>query len=157
MTKIQENLNSQIEQSTNLLAQLEAELLDIPNRRALAAGDADSASLIALSHRAGDLPIEIQMTKVRLEQLYLKKDVARLPDLQDEARKLSAAIPELQANLQAAQTELNIAVGAQRDAAQNVKDIKMRISERRRGIDSLLHEVSKTRIAPSHLSVSGSN
>ncbi len=157
MTKIQENLNSQIEQSTNLLVQLEAELADIPSRRALAAGDADSASLISLTHRGNDLPIEIQMTKIRLEQLYVQKDGERLPGLQDEARKLSAAIPELQANLQAAELALNLAVYAQRDAAQNVKDIKMRISERGRGIDSLLHEVSKTRIAPSHLSVSGSN
>ena len=155
--KINETLTEQIEQSNNFLAQLSAELADIPNRRALAAGDADSAALISLSRRAGDLPIEIQMTKVRLEQLYLQRDKERLPDLQDEAQKLSAAIPELQANKQAAQTELNIAIGAQIDAAQSVKDIKMRIAERGRGIDSLLHEVSKTRITSNHLSVSGSN
>jgi hypothetical protein len=157
MTKIQKNLSEQIEQSTNLMAQLEAELTDIPNRRALAAGDADSAALIALTHRQNDLPIEIQMTKIRIERLYVQKDAERLPDLQDEAQKLSAAIPELQANQQAAQLELNLAIGAERDAAQNVKDIKMRIAERGRQIEYLLHEVSNTRIAPSHLSVSGSN
>jgi competence protein ComGF len=155
--KINETLTEQIEQSANFLAQLSAELADIPNRRALAAGDADSAALISLSRRAGDLPIEIQMTKVRLEQLYLQRDKERLPDLQDEAQKLSAAIPELQANKQAAQTELNIAIGAQIDAAQSVKDIKMRIAERGRGIEALLREVSKTRITSNHLSVSGSN
>jgi predicted nucleic acid-binding Zn-ribbon protein len=157
MTKINENLTEQISTTINLLSELEAELADIPNRRAVAAGDADSASLISLTHRQNDLPIEIQMTKVRLERLYLKKDVERLPDLQDEAWKLSAAIPELQQNRQAAELKLNLAIGAERDASQRVKDIKMRIAERGRGIDSLLHEVSKTRIAPSHLSVSGSN
>jgi predicted nucleic acid-binding Zn ribbon protein len=157
MTKINKTLAEQIEKSATFLAQLEAELLDIPNRRAVAAGDADSASLISLTHRQNDLPIEIQMTKIRLEQLHLKRDVERLPDLQDEARKLSAAIPELQANQQAAQLELNLAIGAERGAAQNVRDIKLRISERGREIEALLYQAGNVKTSPSHLSVSGSN
>jgi chromosome segregation ATPase len=157
MTKIQENLNSQIEQSANFLAQLSAELADIPSRRALAAGDADSASLISLTHRGNDLLIEIQMTKIRLEQLQLKRDESRLPDLQDAARKLSEPISELQARLQAAQLELNLAGGAQRDAEQNVKDLRIRIGERKRSVEALLHEARNVKIVPSHLSVSGSN
>jgi hypothetical protein len=157
MTKISETLTEQIEKSTNLIAQLEAELADIPNRGALAVNDADSASLIALSHRAGDLPVEIQMTKIRLERLYMQRDEENLPALWAEAQRLSAAIPELQANKDAAQLALNLAVGAERDASQRAKDVKQRISDRRRGIEALLHEVSKTRIAPSLLSVSGSN
>jgi hypothetical protein len=155
--KINETLTEQIEKSTNLIAQLEAELVDIPNRRALAVNDADSASLIALSHRAGDLPVEIQMTKIRLERLYMQRDEENLPALAAEAQRLSAAIPELQANKEAAQLALNLAVGAERDASQRAKDVKQRISDRRRGIEALLHEVSKTRIAPSLLSVSGSH
>ncbi len=157
MTKIQENLTSQIEQSANFLAQLSAELADIPNRRALAVNDADSAALISLSHRAGDLPIEIQMTKVRLEQLYVQKDEERLPGLQTKAQELSAVIPELQARVQAAQLELNLASGAQLDAAQNVKDVKQRIAERSREIEALLHSARNAKIAPNHLFVSGSN
>ncbi len=157
MTKIQKNISEQIEQSTSLMAQLEAELVDIPNRRAVAVNAADSAALISLAGRQNNLPVEIQMTKIRIERLYVQKDVERLPDLQDEAQRLSAAIPELQQNRQAAELELNLAIGAERGAAQNVKDIKMRIAERGRQIEYLLHEVSNTRIAPSHLSVSGSN
>ncbi len=157
MTKINETLTSQIEATTTLMAQLEAELVDIPNRRAVAAGDADSASLIALTHRQNDLPIEIQMTKIRIERLYLKKDVERLPDLQDEAWKLSAAIPELQQNRQAVELKLNLAIGAERDASQRVKDIKMRIAERGRQIEALLYQAGNVKTSPSHLSVSGSN
>jgi chromosome segregation ATPase len=157
MTKINENLTEQISTTSNLLSELEAELADIPSRRALAAGDADSASLISLTHRGNDLPIEIQMTKIRLEQLHLARDEKRLPGLEDEARKLSEPISELQARLQAAQLELNLAGGAQRNAAQNVKDVKQRVAERKREIEALLYQAGNVKIVPSHLSVSGSN
>jgi chromosome segregation ATPase len=152
-----ENLNSKIETSVKLLEQLSAELADIPNRRAVAAGDADSASLISLTHRQNDLPIEIEMTKVRLEQLYLQRDEEKLPLLVSEAQRLSEPISELQAHLQAAQTELNIAIGAQVDASQRVKDVKMRIGERKRQIEALLYQAGNVKTGPSHLSVSGSN
>jgi chromosome segregation ATPase len=157
MTKINENLTEQISTTTHLMAQLEAELVDIPSRRALAAGDADSASLISLTHRGNDLPIEIQMTKIRLERLYLQHDEEKLPLLVSEAQRLSEPISELQARLQAAQTELNIAIGAQVDASQRVKDVKMRIGERKRQIEALLYQAGNVKTAPSHLSVSGSN
>jgi chromosome segregation ATPase len=157
MTKINENLNEQIEQSANKLAQLENEQRELSQSIADAANAADSSALITLAHRRNNLPVELLSARVTLERLRQQKDEERLPGLQDEAQKLSEPISELQERLQAAQLELNLAGGAQRAAAQNVKDVKLRISERGREIEALLHEARNTRIVPNHLSVSGLN
>jgi chromosome segregation ATPase len=157
MTKINENLNEQIEQSANKLAQLENEQRELSQSIADAANAADSSALITLAHRRNNLPVELLSARVTLERLRQQKDEERLPRLQDKAQELSAVIPELQAHVQSAQLELNLAGGAQRDAAQNVKDVKQRIAERKREIEALLHETRNVKIVPNHLSVSGLN
>ncbi len=151
------SLTNQIETTTNKLRQLENEQSELSQAIANAADAADSVSLITLAHRRNNLPIEILLTRTTLERLYQQRDEEKLPGLQDEAQKLSEPISELQARLQSAQLELNISIGAQADAAQNVKDIKMRIADRKRQIDALLHEARNVKIVPNHLSVSGSN
>jgi chromosome segregation ATPase len=157
MTKINENLNEQIEQSANKLAQLETEQRELSQSIADAANAADSSALITLAHRRNNLPVELLSARVTLERLHQQRDEEKLPRLQDKAQELSAVIPELQARLQAAQLELNLAGGAQRDAAQNVKDVKQRVAERKREIEALLYQAGNVKIVPSHLSVSGSN
>jgi chromosome segregation ATPase len=157
MTKIQENLNSQIETKTTELTALEIEQRELSQSIADAANAADSSALITLAHRRNNLPVELLSARVTLERLFQQKDEERLPGLQAKAQELSTVIPELQARLQSLQTELNIASGRQADAAQNVKDVKLRISERGREIEALLHQARNTRIVPNHLSVSGSN
>jgi cell division septum initiation protein DivIVA len=157
MTKINENLNEQIEQSANKLAQLENEQRELSQSIADAANAADSSALITLAHRRNNLPVELLSARVTLERLYQQRDEERLPGLQDEARELSEPIYELQARLQSLQTELNISIGRQVDAAQNVKDVKLRIAERSREIEALLHETRNVKIVPNHLSVSGLN
>jgi chromosome segregation ATPase len=152
-----ENLSQQIETTTNKLTELETEQSELSQAVADAANAADSVSLITLAHRRNNLPIEILSTRITLERLHQQKDEERLPGLLAEAQKLSEPIHELQTRLKAAQTELNIAIGAQQRADQNARDVKQRIAERRRQIDVLLHEARNVKIAPSHLSVSGSN
>jgi chromosome segregation ATPase len=152
-----ENLNSQIETKTTELTALETEQRELSQSIADAANAADSSALITLAHRRNNLPVELLSARVTLERLHQQRDEERLPGLQDEARKLSEPIYELQANLQAAQLELNLAGGAQADAAQLVKDVKQRIAERSREIEVLLRQARNVKITPSHLSVSGSN
>jgi chromosome segregation ATPase len=152
-----ENLNKQIEQSANLLTALENEQRELSQSIADAANAADSVTLINLAHRRNNLPVELLSSRVTLERLYQQRDEERLPGLQDEARELSEPIFELQARLQSLQTELNISIGRQVDAAQSVKDVKLRIAERERQIEALLHEARNVKIVPNHLFVSGSN
>ncbi len=152
-----ENLNSQIETKTTELAALENEQSELSQSIADAANAADSSALIHLANRRNNLPVELLSARVTLERLRQQKDEERLPRLQDEARELSEPVFELQARLQSLQTELNISIGRQADAAQNVKDVKLRIAERKREIEALLHETRNVKIVPNHLFVSGSN
>ena len=152
-----ENLNQQIESTTNKLTELEAEQSGLSQAIADAANSANSTALITLAHRRNNLPIELLSTRITLERLYQQRDEERLPGLQAEAQKLSEPISELQARLRTAQTELNIAIGAQVDSAQVAKDIKQRIADRKRGIEALLYEARNVKIVPNHLTVSGSN
>jgi chromosome segregation ATPase len=157
MTKIQENLNSQIESTTGTLTELKNEQAGLSQATADAANAADSSALIHLAHRRNNLPIEILSSRITLERLHQQRDEEKLPGLQTKAQELSAVIPELQVHVQSAQLKLNLAIGAQVDAGYNEKDVKQRIAERKREIEALLHEARNTRIVPNHLSVSGSN
>ena len=151
------NLTTQIETTANKLTELETEQSGLSQAIADAANAADSSALITLAHRRNNLPIELLSTRITLERLYQQKDEERLPGLLAEAQKLSEPISELQERLRTAQTELNRAIGSQTDAAQIAKDVRQRISERRRGIEALLSEARNVKIVPNHLSVSGSN
>jgi chromosome segregation ATPase len=151
------NLTTQIETTANKLTELETEQAGLSQSIADAANAADSVSLITLAHRRNNLPIEILSSRISLERLYQQRDEEKLPGLEAEAQRLSEPISELQERLRTAQTELNRAIGSQTDAAQNARDIKTRIADRRRGIEGLLHEARNVKVAPSHLSVSGAN
>jgi chromosome segregation ATPase len=134
------DLNSQIETTDELLNQLQAELADIPNRRASAVNDADSAALISLSHRAHDLPVEIQMTKIRLERLRVQRKEATLPALDDEIERQHAPIPALQKAFDEADKALKNARYFHTDAIQQRADTRQAVAEMKAGITRLMHE-----------------
>jgi hypothetical protein len=151
-----ENLIKQIQFTTENLAKLEAELSELGKRMALAADSADSAALIALAHRRNDLPIEIISTKIPLERLYLERDEARLPEFQDEARRLAEIVAEKLKILAEAQAQFSIASSNQSAAAADVSETRMSINERKRQIEFLLREARNVKIAPASLQMHGS-
>ncbi len=154
MTQMTENLN-EIQNTTETLTRLEAELSDLAAKMTLAADDADSASLITLAHRRNDLPIEILSARIRLERLYLQRDELRLPSFQTEAQKLAEIVTEKLKMLADAQTEFNFASGNQSSAASDVSETKMSIAERKRTIEVLLREARNVKIAPASLQAHG--
>ncbi len=152
--KMTENLN-EIQNTTETLTRLEAELSDLGTKMAISADDADSASLIALAHRRNNLPIEILSTRIILERLYLERDELRLPAFQTEAQKLAEIVAEKLKTLADAQTQFNFASGNQSAAASDVSETKMSINERKRTIEGLLREARNVKIAPSSLQMYG--
>jgi peptidoglycan hydrolase CwlO-like protein len=152
---MKENLTEQIETTNNLLAQLETEQSDLPKRMAIAADDADSASLISLKHRANDIPVELLATQIRLERLYVQRDELRLPRLQAEAQKQAEPIEGMQKQIIDLQREFNIASGAVASAGEDVRETKMAIAERKRTIEALLREARNVKIAPTSLQMHG--
>ncbi len=134
------DLTSQLETTANKLAQLEAELLDIPTRRASAVNDADSASLIALTRRAHDLPVEIQMTKITLERLRVQRKEETLPALEAEIERLFEPVEPAEKAFNEADKALKTARYAHADAIQRRLDTRQEIAEIKAGITRLMHE-----------------
>jgi chromosome segregation ATPase len=134
------DLTSQIETTDELLNQLQAELADIPNRKSIAIDDADSAALISLSHRAHDLPIEIQMTRIRLERLRVQRKEATLPALDDEIERLYEPIPAALKAFDEADKALKNFQYAHTDAIQQRADARQSVAEMKAGITRLTHE-----------------
>ncbi len=152
--KMIQNLD-EIENTQKILETLSAEQSDLPVKMAISADDADSASLIALSHRRNDLPIEILSTQIILSRLLLERDEQRLPLLQAEVAKLAEPIEGMLKKITEMQRLFNIASGAVTNANEDVRQVKLEIAERRRSIESLLAQARNVKITPSRLTVSG--
>jgi peptidoglycan hydrolase CwlO-like protein len=160
MTKMTEQMTEkslveQIQDTQTLLETLSAEQSDLGARMAIAADDADSASLITLKHRANDLPIELIATQIRLARLLLERDELRLPELQAEVAKLAEPIPEMQKQIADLQQEFNVASGEVTNANENLRQTKLEIAERKRSIESLLSLARNVKIVPASLSMRG--
>jgi peptidoglycan hydrolase CwlO-like protein len=151
----EKSLVEQIQDTTKFIETLAAEQADLGAKMAIAADDADSASLISLAHRRNNLPIEILSEQIRLSQLLLQRDEERLPELQAEAAKLAKPIPEMQKQIADLQMQFNIASGSVSNAVEDVRQAKLEISERRRSIESLLSQARNVKIAPASLQMHG--
>ncbi len=143
-----ENLNKEIQNTTDFLTRLESEQADLGAKMAIAADDADSSALITLAHRRNDLPIEILSARIRLTKLHLQLDESRIPELQAEAAKFYEPIQEEIRKRDAAVLALAKLQGAASGANEDLREIKNRIGERRRSIDLLLAQARNAKIAP---------
>ncbi len=137
---MKENLTEQIETTAKSMAQLEAEQADISNKMTLAVNDADSSSMISLQRRTNDLPIEIQMTKIRLERLRLQADEEKLPELESEILKLYEPMEQARKAYDEAGKVLAIASSHYQNAFENNREQKQTVGERKRQIEALVRE-----------------
>jgi chromosome segregation ATPase len=133
-------LDSQIQASGELLNRLQAELADIPNRMTLAVEDADSASMISLRNRQNDLPVEIHMTRLRLEQIRLRLKEQTLPSLDAEIETLHKPIPALEKAYNEAKSALDAARFVHTAAIDSLRFVKQEISDEKRMIEQLKHQ-----------------
>ncbi len=153
MTK--KSLIEQIQDTTKFIETLSSEQADMGAKMSLAANDADSAALIALKHRANNIPVELLMTEIRLQQLLLRRDEERLPELQNAVSELAKPIPAMQKQIADLQVEFNIASGEVTNANEDLRQTRIEIAERKRSLEGLLHEARNIKITPSRLSMHG--
>jgi peptidoglycan hydrolase CwlO-like protein len=138
----QDDLTSQIETTANLLAQLESEQAEFQNRMTFAVGEGDSASMIGLKRRHSELPVEIQMARIRLAKLHLQSDEQRLPALQAEVGKFHEPIQEAITKRDAAVLELGKLQGAYHEANEDLREVKIRIGERKRELERFIYQAN---------------
>jgi peptidoglycan hydrolase CwlO-like protein len=140
--KHENDISSQIQTTSDLLARLEAEQADFQNRMTLAVGEGDSASMIDLKRRHNELPVEIEAARIRLAKLHLQSDEERLPALQAEVGKFYEPIQEAIAKRDAAALELGKLQGAYHGVNEDLRDVKNRIGERKRELERLIYQAN---------------
>jgi uncharacterized membrane protein (DUF106 family) len=145
MTKIQVNLNEQIQKTEAHLEALQTERDDFQNRMTAAVGAGDSAAMIDLRRRQGEVPIEIVTAQIRLAQLQLESDQERLPVLQAKVSKFAEPIEAAVLKRDAAVLELNNLQGEYYGVNEDFRDLRIRIGERTRELARLIHLANPAR------------
>jgi prefoldin subunit 5 len=136
----QDDMTAQIEVTTRNLSELESELNSIPSRMSDAVDAADSKTMIVLRHRKNDLPIEIQMTRLRLERLRLQRKEATLPPMDIQIEALYEPIPALEKAYNEAKAALETARFALTDAIETRRSAKVDVGEMKRSLEQLKYQ-----------------
>jgi uncharacterized membrane protein (DUF106 family) len=134
-----ENLNSQIESTTNKLTELKNEQSEFQNRMTAAVNAGDSDAMINLRRRQAEIPMQIQGVEIQLAQMLLESDSARLPLLQAKVSKFADPIEAAVLKRDAAVLELNELQAEYYTADEDRRDLNRRIGERRRELGRLIH------------------
>ncbi len=145
MTKIQENLNEQIQKTEAHLQTLQTERADFQNRMTVAVGAGDSDAMIELRRRQSELPLEIEAAQIRLAKMQLEADSERLPVLQAKLSKFREPIEAAVLKRDAAVLELNKLQGAYHAANEDFRDLRIRVGERSRELARLIHMANPAR------------
>ncbi len=130
--EIIENLTSQITATTTELAKLEAEFADFNNLMHIAASDADSSSMYSLQNRQDKLPFELEAARIRLAQLRLSLNEARLPAAQAAYDATLEPIQKQMAKHAEAERELDNARASHYAANEDGRELRRVIAEQRR-------------------------
>lgn len=146
----EKTLIEEIQNTQKQLETLSAEQSDLGKKMAIAADDADSASLISLAHRRNELPIQISSEQIRLQQLLLRRDEQRLPELQKTVAKLAEPIATMRQEIDEKQREFNIKSGEVSSANEDLRQLRLEIAERKRAIEGLLAQARNTKISPAY-------
>ncbi len=136
---MKQTIDEQTQTAANLLAQLEAEQADFQRQMTLAVNDGNSKAMIDLKRRQSELPIEIELARIQIAKLELQADEAKLPELQAAVAEFHEPIQEAIAERDLAVLKLGRMQGASHEANEDLRDIKIRIGERKRELQKLIY------------------
>jgi hypothetical protein len=133
------DIQKQIEMSASRLAELETEQTNLPQVLGVAVGNADAEEIIRLRKRADDLPIHIQSERIRVEQLRIQAEESKFAGLHAEIERLYVPLVETRKAKDEAGRAFSVACNAHQSAVEELRQRKIDISERKRGVEALLH------------------
>ncbi len=134
-----DDIQKQIETSAARVAELETEQTNLPQALGVAVGNADAEEIIKLRRRAEDLPIEIQAARIRLERLRIQAEESKFPALHAEIERLYVPLVKCREAKEEAGKAFSLACAAHQNVIDDLRQRKIDISERKRGVDALLN------------------
>ncbi len=136
------SLTEQIQTTQTHLETLQSERSDFQNRMMAAVNATDSASIINLKRRQTELPVEIEIEQIQLAKLQLQADEERLPALQSELLKFAEPTQAAVLKRDAAVLEFNELQAEHYAANDDLRELRIRIGQRKRELDRLIHEAN---------------
>ncbi len=118
---------------------METEQTNLPQALGLAVGNADAEEIIKLRRRADDLPIHIQSERIRVEQLRIQAEEAKFAALHAEIERLYPAVVETRKVKDEAGRAFSVACAAHQSALDELRQRKIDLSDRKRGVEALLN------------------
>jgi hypothetical protein len=134
-----DDIQKQIEMSASRLAELETEQTNLPQALGVAVGLADAEEIIRLRKRADDLPIHIQSERIRVEQLRIQAEESKFAGLHAEIERLYVPLVETRKAKDEAGRAFSVACNAHQSAVDELRQRRIDLSERKRGVEALLH------------------
>jgi hypothetical protein len=134
-----DDIQKQIETSASRLAELELEQTNLPQALGVAVANADAEEIIKLRRCADDLPIRIQAARIRLERLRIQAEESKFPELHAEIERLYVPLVETRKAKDEAGRAFSLACNAHQSAVDELRQRKIDISERKRGVEALLN------------------
>ncbi len=145
------SLTEQIENTQTHLEALQTERDDFQIQMTAAVNAGDSAAMITLRRRQGDVPIEIATTQIQLARMLLESDQQRIPILEEKLTKTTEPIEEAILKRDAAVLELNKLQAAYYAAREDFRDLNRRIGERTRELERLIYMANPREIGGTRL------
>jgi hypothetical protein len=133
------DIQTQIEMSAARLAELETQQTNLPQALGVAVGNADAEEIIKLRRRAEDLPIHIQSERIRVEQLRIQAEEAKFAGLHAEIERLYVPLVKCREAKEEAGRAFSVACNAHQSAVDELRQRRIDLSERKRGVEALLH------------------
>jgi chromosome segregation ATPase len=137
-----DDIQKQITETAGHIAALTQEQKEFGSKMSEAAQSGNADSIIELKRRQSELPIQLEAARITHTKLLLESDQERSAQLQTEVGKFFEPIQELIQKRDAAQLELAKMQGQYHGVNEDLRDVRIRIGERRRELERLIFEAT---------------
>jgi septal ring factor EnvC (AmiA/AmiB activator) len=137
-----DDIQKQITETAGHIAALTQEQKEFGSKMSEAAQSGNADSIIELKRRQSELPIQLEAARITHTKLLLEADQERSAQLQTEVGKFFEPIQELIQKRDAAQLELAKMQGQYHGVNEDLRDVRIRIGERRRELERLIFEAT---------------
>ncbi len=137
-----DDIQKQITETAGHIAALTQEQEEFGSKMSEAAQSGNADSIIELKRRQSELPIQLEAARITHTKLLLESDQERSAQLQKEVGKFFEPIQELIQKRDAAQLELAKMQGQYHGVNEDLRDVRIRIGERRRELERLIFEAT---------------